>query len=180
MNNTSTSALKPPGTSRGSKVYSPTRSEAPQSPTSSTISSSTRRPAGTSSARQVGGGLKQGAGRSSRSSRQEAKPPLTLFILSVFMLLATLAIFVVPYQTVSIPWTSKDFTQNSLGYVTGSFISIFLLSVFLYRDNQARATLRYSDWSLVSPRRIVPWVTCISWILAAVHLFFWAMDLTRL
>lgn len=177
MNNTSTSALKPPGNSRGSSVYSPAKSEAPQAPTSSTMSSSKRRPPGASSTRQAGGNVKQ---RTGRSSNQKTKPPLVLFVLSVFVLLITLAIFVVPYQTVSIPWTSKDFTQNSLGYVTGSFISIFLLSVFLYRDNQARATLRYSDWSLLSPRRIVPWITCVSWILAVVHLFFWTLDLTRL
>jgi len=75
--------------------------------------------------------------------------------------------------------TGREIDFNALGYFAGCFVSILMLYRFLVADNQARNTDRYSDWQVLGARRVIGWMTFAGWVLGAVHLWFWVLDLTR-
>ena len=101
------------------------------------------------------------------------------FAVITVVLILTLGLFAAPYWETPVPFTTKEFTRNTYGYLMGSFLCIPPLAAFLRSDSRARATLRYTDWPVLSARRAVTWITVASWTLGAVHLFFWAAELTR-
>ena len=80
---------------------------------------------------------------------------------------------------VGIASTGREVDFNTLGYVVGCFVSIWVLYLFLRSDRQARSTLRYNDWPGIGARTLMGWMTLCSWLGGALHLWFWAQDLTR-
>lgn len=83
------------------------------------------------------------------------------------------------WDVIGIGGTGRDVDVNTIGYASGCFVGILMLYLFLVADNKKRATLRYSDWRVVTARKAVGWLTFGSWVFGAVHLWFWALDLTR-
>ncbi|WP_419841674.1 hypothetical protein [Candidatus Poriferisodalis sp.] len=95
------------------------------------------------------------------------------------MLLCTLLSFLLGARVeYGIAATGREVDFNTLGYLIGCFVSILTLYLFLKADNKARATLRYNDWR-PSARKMVGWATFGSWVFGALHLWYWAQDLTR-
>ena len=80
---------------------------------------------------------------------------------------------------VGIASTGREVDFNTLGYVVGCFVSIWVLYLFLSADRQARSTLRYNDWRPVGALTLIGVTTLCSWVAGAAHLWFWAQDLTR-
>ncbi|WP_420626186.1 hypothetical protein [Candidatus Poriferisodalis sp.] len=75
--------------------------------------------------------------------------------------------------------TGREVDFNTLGYVVGCFVNIAVLYRFLKADGKARATRRYSEWRYFGAKKVVNALTLCSWLLGALHLLFWARDLTR-
>ncbi len=116
------------------------------------------------------------------------RPPALLFVITCLLLVATLALFPVDHPLALFPVDGIDFSlpffdrsgdQNTVGFLVGSVLGTAMLGVFLIQDNKRRATMRYSDWSLFSPRAVAPYITGVTWALGVTHMFFWAKDLTR-
>lgn len=111
---------------------------------------------------------------------ETARPPLVSFAAVVATLAFTaLSFWIGSRVEVAILSTGREVDFNTLGYIVGCFVSIGALYLFLAADNKARATRRYSEWRFVKARTIVVWLTFGSWTLGALHLLFWARDLTR-
>ena len=107
------------------------------------------------------------------------RPPVLLFVITCLLLVATLALFPVDGIDFSLPFFDRSGDQNTVGFLVGSVLGTAMLGVFLIQDNKRRATMRYSDWSLFSPRAVAPYITGVTWALGVTHMFFWAKDLTR-
>ncbi|WP_428118882.1 hypothetical protein [Candidatus Poriferisodalis sp.] len=75
--------------------------------------------------------------------------------------------------------TGREVDFNTLGYIVGCFVNIAVLYRFLKADGRARATRRYSEWRYFGARKAVNILAFGSWSLGALHLLFWARDLTR-
>ena len=109
-----------------------------------------------------------------------AGPPLASFVAVAATLAFTVFSFWIGSRVeVAILSTGREVDFNTLGYVVGCFVSIGALYLFLTADSKARATRRYSEWRFVKARTAVVWLTFGSWTLGALHLLFWARDLTR-
>ena len=68
---------------------------------------------------------------------------------------------------------------NLAGFVGGSLIGVVLFGAFMADDKRHRATKRYRDWR-ISPRRLIPWIAGLAWLLGIWHMFGFALHLTRL
>ena len=109
-----------------------------------------------------------------------AGPPLASFAAVVATLIFTAVSFWIGSRAeIGILSTGREIDFNTFGYVVGCFVSIGALYLFLTADNKARATRRYSEWRFIKARTVVVWLTFGSWALGALHLLFWARDLTR-
>lgn len=109
-----------------------------------------------------------------------AGPPLASFAAVVATLIFTAVSFWIGSRAeIGILSTGREIDFNTFGYVVGCFVSIGALYLFLTADNKARATRRYSEWRFIKARTAVVWLTFGSWTLGALHLLFWATDLTR-
>jgi hypothetical protein len=107
------------------------------------------------------------------------RPPALLFTLLCTLLLATLALYSAEDLSFSLPFTDHFGDRNAVGFLVGSVLGTATLGAFLIQDNARRSTMRYSDWSFLSPRVIAPYITGVTWALGVLHMFFWAKDLTR-
>lgn len=107
-------------------------------------------------------------------------PPKASFAAAAAVLAFTLFSFWLGARAeVGIASTGREIDFNTLGYLVGCFISIWMLYLFLRADRQARSTLRYNDWPGIGARALIGWLTLCSWLGGALHLWFWAQDLTR-
>lgn len=107
-------------------------------------------------------------------------PPKASFAAAVVVLAFTLASYWLGARVeVGIAGTGREVDFNTLGYVVGCFVSIWMLYLFSSADQQARSTLRYNDWRPVGARTLIGVTTLCSWAAGAAHLWFWAQDLTR-
>ena len=118
--------------------------------------------------------------RAASSGGEAAGPPLATFLAVVVTLAFVLVSFWLGNRAeIGILNTGREVDFNTLGYVVGCFVSIAVLYQFLKADGKARATRRYSEWRYFGVRKVVNLLTLCSWLLGALHLLFWARDLTR-
>ncbi len=107
-------------------------------------------------------------------------PPKTSFAAAAAVLAFTLFSYWLGARAeIGIANTGREVDFNTLGYLAGCFASIWILYLFLRADRQARSTLRYNDWLGIGARALMGWMTLCSWVGGALHLWFWAQDLTR-
>ncbi len=107
------------------------------------------------------------------------RPPALLFSITCLLLLITLVLFRADGLDFGLPFTDRSGDRNTVGFLVGSVLGTAMLGAFLIQDNVRRATMRYSDWSFLSPRAFAPYITGATWALGVLHMFFWAQDLTR-
>jgi hypothetical protein len=107
------------------------------------------------------------------------KPPALLFAITCLLLLITLVLFRADGLDFGLPFTDRSGDRNTVGFLVGSVLGTAMLGAFLIQDNVRRSTMRYSDWSFLSPRVYAPYITGVTWALGVLHMFFWAKDLTR-
>jgi hypothetical protein len=107
------------------------------------------------------------------------KPSFSLFLVSVAVFFLTLYMFVASGIDFALPFTDRSGDRNMIGFIIGSFSSTGILGIFLKEDNKRRSTFRYVDWSLISPRVLIPCFTLLSWLMGLLHVFFFAKELTR-
>jgi len=120
----------------------------------------------------------------SRGSRAHVLSPAGPPVFSLAALVVVVAFTVVAFwlghrASIGILDTGRSVDFNTLGYVVGCFVSIVALFRFLRADQRARDTRMYQSWRFGNARRIALWLAVSSWTLGAVHLLFWARDLTR-
>ena len=109
-----------------------------------------------------------------------AGPPLASFAaVAATLAFTALSFWIGNRVAIGILSTGREVDFNTFGYVAGCFVSVLALYLFLTADNRARATRRYSEWHFAKARTAVVWLTFGSWALGALHLLFWAKDLTR-
>ncbi|MCY4518279.1 MAG: hypothetical protein OXB99_13690 [Acidimicrobiaceae bacterium] len=107
-------------------------------------------------------------------------PPKTSFAAAAVVLAFTLCSYWLGARAeIGMANTGREVDFNTLGYLAGCFVSIWMLYLFLRADGQARSTLRYNDWPGIGARVLMGWMTLCSWVGGALHLWFWAQDLTR-
>ena len=75
--------------------------------------------------------------------------------------------------------TTCEPVANAAGFVGGSLLGIVWFGAFMALDNRRRASKRYRDWR-ISPRRLIPLISVAAWALGIVHMFGFALHLTRL
>ena len=121
---------------------------------------------------------------SKRSGRDRSGPtqgpPVLPFVASLVMLLVAGALMwlggeLVPCQRA----TTCEPVANAAGFVSGSLLGIVWFGAFMALDNRRRASKRYRDWR-ISPRRLIPLISVAAWALGMVHMFGFALHLTRL
>lgn len=109
-----------------------------------------------------------------------ARPPVFSLAALVTVVAFTVAAFWLGHKaSIGILDTGRSVDFNTLGYVVGCFVSIVALFRFLRADQRARDTRMYQSGRIGSARRIALWLAVGGWALGAVHLLFWARDLTR-
>lgn len=110
-----------------------------------------------------------------------ARPPAFEFAACVATLIFVVAALRLGgVELIGVLNTGRDIDFNTIGYVVGCFVSIFVLYLFLRRDRRARDTLRYTDWpGPFGARTMAVTLTLASWLFGVLHLWFWAQDLTR-
>lgn len=69
--------------------------------------------------------------------------------------------------------------SSAAGFAGGSLLGIVSFGAFMALDNRRRASRRYRDWR-ISPRRLIPSISVAAWALGMVHMFGFALHLTRL
>ena len=68
---------------------------------------------------------------------------------------------------------------NAAGFLSGSVVGVVLFGLFMTADNTRRATKRYRDlW--FRPRKVIVWVTVLGWAFGMLHMYGFALHLTRL
>lgn len=121
------------------------------------------------------------SGPRTQMSPHSLEHPPVVPVIGVLAVLSFVAVcfFLGDADLMRIADTGRAIDFNTIGYVTGCFVAVLSLYVFLVSDNKARATLRYADWSPIGARSTVGYLTAASWIMGAAHMYFWALDLTR-
>ncbi len=115
----------------------------------------------------------------SMNEKRGAKPPGLLFTSICGLFVVTAVLFSTDGIDFGLPFIDRSGDRNTVGFLSGSVLGLFLLGAFLIQDNERRSTMRYSDWSFISPRVVAPYITLATWTLGISHMFFWAKDLTR-
>ena len=110
-----------------------------------------------------------------------ARPPVAEFAACVATLIfVAVSLRLGGVELIGVLNTGRDIDFNTIGYVAGCFVSIFVLYLFLRKDRRARDTLRYTDWpGPFGARTMAVTLTLASWLFGVLHLWFWAQDLTR-
>ena len=75
--------------------------------------------------------------------------------------------------------TTCEPVVNAVGFAGGSLLGIVSFGAFMALDNRRRASKGFRDWRL-SPRRLAPVISIAAWMLGMVHIFGFALHLTRL
>lgn len=113
------------------------------------------------------------------NEKRGAKPPGLLFTAICGLFVATTVLFSADGIDFGLRFIDRSGDRNTVGFLTGSVLGLVLFGAFLIQDNERRSTMRYSDWSYISPRVVAPYITLTTWALGVFHMFFWAKDLTR-
>jgi len=74
--------------------------------------------------------------------------------------------------------TTCEPVANAAGFLGGSLVGVISLGVFMALDNRRKALKsgRYSDW----PRWLMPWISGTAWLLGMIHIYGFALYLSRL
>ena len=108
---------------------------------------------------------------SSRVVSSDLKPPLALFILSVFStFLSGLFLLLSGFR--------GHVFINVLGVIVGMFIGLILMGLFRQKINARQASGRFGDWS-ISSVRLGTVVSAAGWLLGLANLVIVARELSR-
>ncbi|MCY4068982.1 MAG: hypothetical protein OXE79_07755 [Acidimicrobiaceae bacterium] len=104
------------------------------------------------------------------------------FVVALVMLLASAVLLysggeIVPCRRAA----TCEPAANVLGFFAGSLVGVISLGAFVALDNRRKASTsrRYRSWR-ISPRGLIIWIVSAAWILGMLHMFGFALHLTRL